>query len=40
MDVRTCDALVLGSGPAGASAAVILGEYGHKVIVLEREKHG
>ncbi len=39
MDVKTCDALVIGSGPAGSSAAAILAEYGHKVIILEREKH-
>ena len=39
MDVRTSEVLILGSGPAGASAAAILGEYGHKVTVLEREKH-
>ena len=39
MNVKTCDALVIGSGPAGSSAAAILAEYGHKVIILEREKH-
>lgn len=32
------DAIIIGGGPAGSSAAAILGEYGHKVVVLEREK--
>ena len=38
-DVQQCDALVLGSGPAGSSSAAVLAEYGHKVIMLDREKH-
>jgi flavin-dependent dehydrogenase len=32
------DALIIGGGPAGASAAAILAEYGHRVLILEREK--
>lgn len=32
------DAIIIGGGPAGASAAAILGEYGHRVLILEREK--
>jgi flavin-dependent dehydrogenase len=32
------DALIIGGGPAGAAAAAILVEYGHDVLVLEREK--
>ena len=32
------DAILIGAGPAGSSAAAILGEYGHRVLVLEREK--
>ena len=32
------DALIIGGGPAGASAASILAEFGHRVLVLEREK--
>src|SRR5438477_2402487 len=39
MSVRSCDALVIGSGPAGSSAAAILAEYGHKVVMLERDTH-
>ena len=32
------DAIVIGGGPAGSSAAAILGEKRHRVLVLEREK--
>ena len=32
------DAIIIGGGPAGSSAAAILGEYNHRVLVLEREK--
>lgn len=32
------DVLIIGGGPSGASAATILAEYGHKVLVIEREK--
>jgi flavin-dependent dehydrogenase len=32
------DAIIIGGGPAGASAAAILAEHGHRVLVLEREK--
>lgn len=32
------DALIIGGGPAGASSAAILAQYGHRVLVLEREK--
>lgn len=34
----TYDAVIIGGGPSGASAAAILGEYGRRVLVLEREK--
>jgi flavin-dependent dehydrogenase len=36
--VGTCDALIIGGGPAGSSAAAVLAEYGHRVLILEREK--
>src|SRR5262245_44873862 len=32
------DTLLIGGGPAGSSAAAILAEYGHRVLILEREK--
>src|SRR3954462_3838662 len=32
------DVLIIGGGPAGSSAAAILAEKGHRVLVLEREK--
>lgn len=35
---ETYDALVIGGGPAGASAAAMLSQYGHRVLLLEREK--
>ncbi len=35
---QSTDAIVIGGGPAGSSAAAILAEQGHRVILLEREK--
>jgi len=35
---QSYDVLIIGGGPAGASSATILAEYGHKVLILEREK--
>ncbi|MGI8967070.1 MAG: NAD(P)/FAD-dependent oxidoreductase, partial [Limisphaerales bacterium] len=32
------DAIIIGGGPAGSSAAAILAEKNHRVLVLEREK--
>jgi flavin-dependent dehydrogenase len=32
------DAIIIGGGPAGSSSAAVLAEYGHKVLILEREK--
>jgi flavin-dependent dehydrogenase len=32
------DVVIIGAGPAGSSAAAVLSEYGHRVLVLEREK--
>jgi 2-polyprenyl-6-methoxyphenol hydroxylase-like FAD-dependent oxidoreductase len=35
---QSCDAIIIGGGPAGACAGAILGEYGHRVLIIEREK--
>jgi flavin-dependent dehydrogenase len=32
------DAIVIGGGPSGSATSAILAEYGHRVLVLEREK--
>lgn len=32
------DAIIIGGGPAGAATGAILAEYGHRVLILEREK--
>src|SRR5271154_906755 len=32
------DVLIIGAGPAGTTAAALLAEKGHRVLVLEREK--
>lgn len=32
------DAIMIGGGPSGASSAAVLAEYGHRVLVLERDK--
>lgn len=37
-DSTLYDAVMIGGGPAGATAAAILAEYGHRVLILEREK--
>ncbi len=36
--LKTHDVILVGGGPAGSSAAAILAEYGHRVVILEREK--
>src|SRR5476649_711556 len=38
MTEQTWDAIVIGCGPAGASAAAVLALHGRRVLVLEREK--
>ena len=32
------DAIIIGGGPGGSCAGAILGEYGHRVLIVEREK--
>src|SRR6266487_4509875 len=34
----TFDSIIIGGGPAGSSAAAVLAEHGHNVLLLEREK--
>ena len=36
---RECDVLVIGGGPAGATAGALLAQLGHKVVLLEKEHH-
>jgi flavin-dependent dehydrogenase len=37
-DGKAYDAVIIGGGPAGSAAAMVLAEQGHRVLVLEREK--
>ncbi|MBI3029967.1 MAG: NAD(P)/FAD-dependent oxidoreductase [Candidatus Rokubacteria bacterium] len=32
----TCDVIVVGAGPAGSAAAILLAEYGHSVLLLDK----
>ena len=37
-DKRQYDAILIGAGPSGSSAAALLAEHGHNVLLIEREK--
>ena len=36
---KECDVVVMGGGPAGSTAATLLAERGHRVVLLEKEAH-
>lgn len=36
--MKKFDVVIIGSGPAGSSAATILGQYGHRVLLLDKER--
>ena len=38
-DIGECDVLVIGGGPAGSTAAVLLTEKGHRVTLIEKAHH-
>jgi flavin-dependent dehydrogenase len=38
-ETNHCDVLVIGGGPAGSTAAALLAERGHRVVVLEKDRH-
>ena len=37
--VRACDVLVMGGGPAGSTAAILLAGKGYRVVLLEKARH-
>ena len=37
-DKQSCDVIVIGGGPCGATTSALLAEKGHRVILLEKEK--
>ena len=39
MAVSDFDVIVAGAGPAGSSAATLLAQHGHRVLMIERERH-
>jgi flavin-dependent dehydrogenase len=39
MTPAACDILIIGGGPAGSTAAILLAEKGYRVVVLEKARH-
>ncbi len=39
MTTMDADVIIAGSGPAGSTAATLLAQYGHQVLVIERKQH-
>jgi flavin-dependent dehydrogenase len=39
MTPAACDILIIGGGPAGSTAAILLAEKGHRVVLLEKARH-
>jgi flavin-dependent dehydrogenase len=37
--VKECDVVVIGGGPAGSTAAALLAERGHRVVLVEKDTH-
>jgi flavin-dependent dehydrogenase len=37
--IRRCDILIIGGGPAGSTAAILLAQRGYRVVVLEKARH-
>src|SRR5208282_6700981 len=38
-EARVCDVLIIGGGPAGSTAAILLAQRGYRVVVLEKARH-
>ena len=36
---QTCDVFILGGGPAGSTAAALLAQRGHDVVIVEKDRH-
>ncbi len=39
MEERKYDVIIAGAGPAGTTAATLLAQYGHRVLLIERDQH-